>query len=165
MIHVILDWQECITAAQIGCRRHVTALKKGRENTKGGEHDEHWDQHIRGALGECAVAKAINRYWQPYIGKIDKVDLGDLEIRTTKHPSGRLIIRKEDSIDANWVLVRGHFREDDGLHYNIVGWIRGVDGKKDEHWADPTGDNRPAYFVKPGSAGWHDINSMEDFPS
>ncbi len=165
MMNVVLDWQEVTTAAQIGIRRNVSALVKNRQNTKGGDHDEHWDQHVRGALGECAVAKAVNQYWQPFIGRVDAVDLGNLEIRTTKVPNGRLIIRKEDSAEANWVFVRGHFRHLDGLHYEIVGWIKGVDGKTEENWADPTGKNRPAYFVKPGYPGWHDINGPEDFPA
>jgi len=31
--------------------------------------------------------------------------------------------------------------------YSIKGWILGAEGKRKEYWSDPTGKDRPAFFV------------------
>jgi hypothetical protein len=64
------------------------------------------------------------------------------QIRHTQRPNGRLIVRRRDKDGDTFVLITG-----EGDTFYIVGWIKGVDAKKDEWVKDPNGRNEPVYFV------------------
>ena len=51
-----------------------------------------------------------------------------------------------DKADRIFILVRGMLGR-----YQIVGWIKGIDGMKDRYWSDPThGERDTAWFVPAG---------------
>ena len=141
-----------IQAATSGILRHVENTKKGKKPTYGIDPVNDWQAHIEGALGECAVAKALNMYWAGK-GTVGAADVGlDLEVRTTPIAKGRLILHPADKDNAAYVLVTGL----NGT-YQIRGWVYGWDGKQEKYWDDPSEKNRPAFFVPQ-----EDLISFED---
>jgi hypothetical protein len=61
-----------------------------------------------------------------------------IEVRYTRHPEGRLKIEKTDADDHRFVLVRGSMPE-----YQIVGWMKGKEGKRPE-WLDNPDEHEEA---------------------
>lgn len=142
---------EFVHAANAGFLRQASNLLHGRKDAHGFEGDG-WKTHIEGAVGEFAVAKALGLFW-PGVGRLRAPDVGELQVRSTPHPGGRLVIHPGDKDGDAYVLVRGEL-----LRYEVVGWLRAGEGKLDRHWRDPTGKSRSAYFVP--AAELHDISLL-----
>lgn len=137
---VTLTWDELKFAVQVGISRRIHAMQTGTANRYGATNDEGWRRDIESACAEMAVAKAFDVYWAATIGK-SNIDVGPYQVRHTERPDGRLILHKPDSNVAQYILVTGV-----APRFRLVGWIMGMEGKRDEYWCDPTG-GRPAYFV------------------
>lgn len=139
--------------AAIGARRRCRAIELGRKN----RHDlqtgpELWAYDIRGAIGEAAVAKHFNRYWNGYAGDLKLAhDVGkSLHVRTAD-PGRRLIVHKDDPDDGVFILVTGY-----DLEWTLIGWLLGWEAKQDQFW-----DVRrrcPAYFVE--QSALHPISKL-----
>jgi hypothetical protein len=129
-----------IGAAMVGVMRHTQNVKLGLGATFGERPELAWQRHIEGALTEAALAKSLGRYWLG-TGKWKDPDVGDVDVRATHRPNGRLIIHKEDPEDRRFYFMTGL-----NGSYELRGWIMGRDAKRDEWWTDPVG-GRPAYFV------------------
>jgi hypothetical protein len=142
MVDVTLTWSELTTAAFIAIRRQIQNLANGRPDRFGAPVEDGWTLHIEGAAGEMAVAKAAGRYWCGSLNDLKADDVGLLQVRTRSRHSYELILHPGDPDDRAFVLVTGR-----APAFRIHGWIMGVDGKREEWWADPSGKNRPAYFV------------------
>ncbi len=130
-------------AGTVALIRMIDNIAHGRNETHGASNDaDSWSRHIEGALAEFAVCKYRGWYWGG-VGQIGSADVANrnIEIRWTKYQAGRLIIHKQDSDAALFCLVTGQLGT-----YSIRGWIRGVNGKRDEWWTAPQ-KGRPAYFV------------------
>jgi len=141
-IQVKLTLSELLIGANVGIMRHTQNLKHGRQPTHGAGRDNAWQKHISGALGEMAVANALDRYWSGALGDLRAADIGDrVEVRTTPYGNGKLILHKTDPDDHWFFLVTGR----DGV-YIVRGFLQAAAGKKDKYWLDP-GTGRPAYFV------------------
>ena len=139
---VRLDWSEVILGAMAGVHRQVENLKAGRQNAYGMPVSESWGAHIEGALAEQALAKGLNKYFRGK-GRFGEPDLSEgIECRLRTNPNHSLILHKKDKDGNRFYLVTGREGK-----YDIAGWCYGYEGKKEEYWADPTGANRPAYFV------------------
>ena len=132
---------ELMTASHVGIMRQVQSLKKRSNDMYGADKNNGWQLHIEGALGECAVAKAIDLYWSGSVGNFSGGDVGKIEVRTRSKHNYDLILHNSDSDSAWFVLVTGVNGK-----YVVGGCILGRDGKLDKFWSDPAG-NRPAYFV------------------
>jgi hypothetical protein len=141
-MNVNLEWFEVSRAALVGVARNVEALRKGLQNARP-TNEKDWDIHILGALGECAFAKATNRYWNGSVNTFKSGgDVGEvIQIRTRSKHHYDLIVRDEDKDSDLFVLVTG------GPHEFVVhGWMRAKDAKKDEYRQD-YGNYGAAYFV------------------
>ena len=145
-VTIVLSPAEILLAAQVGVMRQVQNLKNGRR--QGHRHDpgSDWQDHINGALGECAAAKWLGLYWHGRLGALGRADVGDLEVRTGSRASDRLILREGDADDRAFILATGL-----NGRYVIRGWIRGRDGKRPKWWHEPAG-GRPGCFFVPQSA-------------
>lgn len=132
---------EILQGAMIGVLRQCQNLQKNRPDRYGGEKMGAWQIHIEGALGEMAVAKALNKYWSGNLGNLDAPDVSRLQVRTTQGENNRLIVHPTDPDDDWFVLVIGK----NGV-YELKGCIKGIDAKREQFWRDPEG-GRPAYFV------------------
>jgi hypothetical protein len=142
-VAVRLTYSELLQAAQVGVQRRVQNIKTTRAErpTYGLGQDGAWSCDVEGAAGEMAVAKWRGVYWNGALGNLGADDVGELQVRTTTHPRGRLILHDRDNPEKVYVLVRGH-----APSFELVGWIRGRDGMRREYWSDPA-NGRPAYFV------------------
>jgi len=140
-MQVALEWFEVSRAALVGVSRNVEALRKGCRNRLP-IHDE-WSIHILGALGECAFAKATNRYWNGGVNTFKcGGDVGEsIQIRTRSMHHYDLIVRRDDEDDDAFVLVTG------GPHdFEVRGWMLGKDAKDDKYKAN-YGNHGEAFFV------------------
>jgi hypothetical protein len=141
---VTLTSAEIMQAAMVGSMRQATNLRDGRRDADGFE-GEGWSEHIEGAAGECAVAKALGVFWSGRLGILHEGDVRRIEVRTRSREDYQLILKRRDPDDRQYVLVRGKCPS-----FTLVGWCWGHEGKRDEYWADPAGKNgksRPNYFV------------------
>lgn len=129
-------------ASLVGCKRRAESRAKNRQQPQGYNESDAWRNDIEGAAAELAYCKATETYWPGSINSFKDADCGKLtQIRQTHHLNGSLIVRDNDPDTHFYVLVVGHCPI-----FNIIGWIRGVDAKKNEFVRCP-GDMNPAYFV------------------
>jgi len=128
--------------AEMGITRQIRNLMKGRPNAYGCAPDVGWQVHIEGCCGELAVAKYLDRYWNGNFEDLKADDVGQYQVRTRSNHGWDLILHDRDLDDRIFILITGMAPQ-----YVIRGWIRAGDGKKKEFWSDPSGKNRPAYFV------------------
>jgi hypothetical protein len=142
MTSVTLTQYELDMAATVGVRRQVSAVASGRKHQHGMSFEDGWRAHIEGACGELALAKYLGKYWDGSVDTFRSLpDLGNIEIRTRSKSYYELIVREDDDPSKVYVLVTG-FAPD----YQIRGWIRGADARRDE-WLQAHGGRPPAWFV------------------
>lgn len=141
MIEVVLTDYEIRQAAHAGVDRQVQALVKGLPDRHGFQGSG-WDVHIDGALGELAVAKALNRFWSASVGTFKTGgDVGSIQVRCRSRHDYELLVRDTDPDDAAFILVTGR-----APTFRVHGWIYGRDAKRPE-WRQTHGNRPPAYFV------------------
>lgn len=142
-VTVRLEWYELQQAAIVGINRRIKALHAGGKETHGFDGDRAWTVDIEGAAGELAVAKVLGVYWSGSINTFKfGADVGHLQVRTMGKEHYGLLIRPNDDDAAIFVLVVGRAPQ-----FRVVGFIRGIDAKKQE-WFQSFGNGRPAaYFV------------------
>jgi hypothetical protein len=141
MTHIVLDPSEMMLAATAGVMRQVENIKRGVKPAYGAGNERDWQYGIEGAMGEFALAKYLGIFWYGK-GKMRGDDVGTLQVRTSSRDNGDLILHpRDDDEKVFWLLT--------GLNgtYDVRGFIKAKDGKKQEFWRDPTGKNRPAFFV------------------
>jgi hypothetical protein len=139
-VPVRLTFYEIMQGAHVGVMRQVENMQKQRKARYGAGHTNDWQLNIEGALAEMALAKYLDRYWAK--GMVGDKDVAGVQVRSTSYANGRLRLHEDDSDDDVFYLVTGI----NGV-YEVVGWILGCNGKREEFWCDPTGNNRHAYFV------------------
>lgn len=139
-MRVNLEWFEISRAALVGVSRNVEALRKHCQNRNTVADD--WGIHILGALGECAFAKATNRYWSGSVNTFKSGgDVGSIQVRTRARHDHDLIVRNQDKDEDIFVLVTGGPGS-----FDVRGWVRGKDAKHAEFVANHGGHGE-AYFV------------------
>lgn len=140
MTVIKLTGAEMQMAALVGTQRQLESLKLGHKHMYGAKNEDSWQMNIEGALGECALAKHLGVYWSK--GAVGAPDVGEVDVRTTTHQDGRLILHDRDHDNRKYYLLTGINGE-----YVIRGWMWGKDGKNAKYKQDPQGTNRWAYFV------------------
>lgn len=151
---VYLTLAEIQLAYNVAGQRCCQNMKLEVKQRYGSLPEENAQIEVFSCRGEMAVAKYLNLFWSGSIGDFKAVDVGGLvEVRTVDKKGRRLIVHPEDKDWPPFVFVDAS----DAPNINLVGWLYGYDAKQEKYWADPTGNNRPAYFV-PQS----DLRPMED---
>lgn len=141
MPQITLQWNEVSLAAWTGMQRQMKALAASRPD-RHGFTGAGWSEHIEGACGEVAAAKALGVYWTPTVNTFTAGgDVGALQVRTRSRDDYELLIRPQDRDEDVFILVRGK-----SPSFSVVGWIRGRDAKRAE-WMREHGGRPPAYFV------------------
>jgi hypothetical protein len=155
MIHVTLTPAELFQGALTGVLRRVQGLQKARRDRNGMDSaGMGWQVDVEGALGELAVAKALGHYWSGNYGDTTAADVRDYQVRYASKAHYRLVLHPDDDPDDIFILVTGAAPD-----YELRGWLPALLGQLEEYWEDPTGDNRPAYFVPQGL-----LRDMGDLP-
>lgn len=148
VLKVTLTEEEINLAYEIANKRNQSQRKANRKDGK--VLDDSLGIDKQGALAEMAVAKALGRAWD---GKFFEIsdwlkwrevgnDVSGLEIRSTKHKNGRLIVHPKDKQFAKFVLVIAH----DESKYELKGWAYGLECQRPEYFAD-VGYGRPCYYA------------------
>lgn len=142
---VQLTKDEIYQAALCGVFRQVENIfDEDRPDVHGAKNNSTaWKRHIEGAMGELALCKEKGWYWGGK-GKICGPDVAasNVEVRTTRHAFGSLILHKEDPPDKVFWLLTGQFGK-----YEVRGWILAKNGQQEKYWSDPQKSDRFAYFV------------------
>ena len=139
---------EIMQAAQVGVMRRMQRLKSKIPNPKGYPEGNEWQMFIDGAIAECALAKYLNVYWEG-CGQINGVDVGEVDVRSTKYETGMLIIHKTDDDNRKYYLLTGC----DGK-FIVRGWMWGYEAKQEKYYTSKS--NRPPEYYVPQS-DLHDI--------
>lgn len=134
-------------AADVGRSRNAINRDAGQAD---GCVMESLDIDIQGAQAELAVAKAFKMEWTGRLytyqdwqdWRKNGHDVGPIEVRSTRHENGRLILHPSDNNKSPFVLIRSHKSPE----FDIVGWQWGVVGKSDHYWHD-VGYGRPCFYV------------------
>jgi hypothetical protein len=152
---VKLTSSEIMMAAIAGVMRQVSALSKNRNESYGAQQKDDWQLHIEGCLGEYALSKHLNLYWAGK-GNLRDFDVGYcVDVRTRSKSHYDLILHPPDPDDRIFFLLTGLNGD-----YEIKGWIKGIDGKKDCYYGDKYNCGRPAFFIPQ-----EDLNSLESYDS
>lgn len=140
---VELTARELALASFVACQRNADGVHANADAGKFGYDGSTLDLHLKGCLGEIALAKALNRYWTGAgTGYYDDDDVGQIQVRVTRHDHGCLLVRpNEGHLEAPWVLVVGVFP-----NYSVRGWLWGYEARQDKYLRAPA-DREPAYFV------------------
>jgi hypothetical protein len=132
-------------ASLVGRMRRYGSKEAGMQNQRGldAKEEELLALDIAGAGAEAAVGRLTNRYWHGSVNAAKhEPDVGhQIQVRWTHHERGRLIVLPRDPDDQYYFLVTGN-----PPLYNVIGWIRGQDAKREE-WIDAPAGRPPAYFV------------------
>lgn len=137
-------------AVSVGKRRHACHRDAARPDpvvrpNTGPLIDE------QGACAELAVAFGLGVAWDGQYLPLEKwerwrlcgTDVSGVEVRSTTHATGSLILHPKDKDEAPFVLVTCPERP----LYRLVGWCWGREGKRPSLWRD-VGYGRPCYYVK-----------------
>lgn len=141
-----LAWFEIERCVDVAKLRRGERFRKGLRDKHGYAADDVWDIEINSAAAECAVAKAIQRYWAGGVNTFKDADIGtNIQVRWSPLENARLIVRPEDPGEHWYVLVTG--RED---WFAVHGYILGREAKRDEWKLAPNG--RPPCWMVPRQA-------------
>ena len=161
-MRVTLSPDEVLQASVTGVMRYTQNMRLGRSDAYGADRSrEHgmWIS-ILGAMGEAATAKALNR-WHFGLGVFRGADVAGVQVRTTRMSPASLILHKRDkeenaSVPYISVIYCG---KDNGVeNFELQGWGTPEELVSDEFWSDPTGQNRPAFFIP--ASKLKDISSL-----
>ena len=118
-IAVTLSPEEVREAIEFGEMATRDGVEKGRKDkAKVGKNPGVW---IMGALGECAVAKALGVPWEKNFNTFKDPDVGPFQVRCSPLYYGGLIFRQEDNPDEIFILVTKISRSE----FVVRGWATG----------------------------------------
>jgi hypothetical protein len=125
IVTVKLTSAELMLGGNVGVMRRVASIQNGN-NPNWHAKDSSWATDIDGALGEMAVAKHLGVYWEPSVNTFKAADLcGFIQIKSTNHSSGHLIVRDNDARHHLYVLVITAIP-----HCRLIGSIWGEDARQ-----------------------------------
>ena len=137
---ISLNKNEIYTAAMVGVKRRIDSYSFDKTN-KFINPDVWWDMDIEGACAEMAVAKALKIYWDYSVNTFSAPDVGLFQIRHTKIPHGKLIVRPQDSDSETFILIVGSSPD-----FDIKGYMNGGEAKQDKYLSSPNG-KAPCWMV------------------
>jgi hypothetical protein len=144
-----LEQRIAITVGRLRDKGAKGADKHGLKKSEDG-----WKLHASGALGEMAVAKMLDVYWDAPIDTYKDADLGDkIQVKTRSHREYDLIFRKNDSVTEYFVLALLWDKwlptkkwPSENWTVFVVGWRFGEYCIRDE-WEQSYGKREKAWFV------------------
>jgi hypothetical protein len=164
-VEVLLSEEDIILAVKVGVSRQTMQADAKRKNRYGLPEDNKkaLEVHVLGAKAELAVAKALGRPWEgkffdndTWIEVKDKVhDVEGVEVRSTNHRNGGLLLHPADKDSSRFVLV---VATDDPV-FLLAGWCYASDGKTVSNWVELQ-RGRPCYRV-----GQTDLRPIEELVS
>jgi len=133
---------------RVGRERQKAAIAKGRRDQHGFAGDPILI-HAIGASAEFVVARVTGKKWHAFADKIKREDgssipdVGeDIQVRSTSHPAGRLLVHRTDRDDETFVLARTFWPR-----VEVIGWLWGYEAKEERYWQQPNPRQSPAFFA------------------
>lgn len=156
---VTLTEEQLKLAKEVAGKRNQVHRHVGRADGKVLSNSLEID--FQGALGELSVSLAFQIPWDgQFFSNRDWLlwrqaghDTGPLEVRSTKHPNGKLILHQKDHDDSPFVLALTW----QSPVIKIAGWCWGREGKDLKYWRD-VGYGRPCFYVP--TAKLHSIDEL-----
>ena len=131
---VTFSWPEQMLCGLTGVVRRVLSREKGYNDKFEGELT--FDPDIFGVMGEAAVAKHLNIYFNYSINNFDQPDVGRFQVRTALGHYKNLLIQKKDNGDEPFILVT----TENGREYFIRGWQWAREAQKEEYLKEMRGN-------------------------
>jgi hypothetical protein len=142
-------------AVKVAELRYLEARVGGMNNATTYQSDfvEVMSRDVGGILAEMVIGRRFDRTFLPAINTFHaKADVGeDIEVRSTPHLNGSLILRDNDDPARRYVLVIC----DPMLGFAVRGWCYGYEAKTDE-WAK-TDEGRPHWRYKGRLRPWETL--------
>lgn len=147
-------WTVTLTKEDVDHIKSVAAARN-KVQREAGSHDgavmDSQQVDLVGAAGEYAVVRLMNL---PWLGEIKSyvewlayretgADVGEFEVKTTKHPHGRLFVRRTGAWYARRAYILARIQK---TRVTLAGWAYGEDIKRPENLWDP-GHGEPAYYL------------------
>jgi len=129
-------------AAIVGVQRGLDAIRNKRPGRYGCGFD--FDADIIGCMGEQALAKHLDRYWNGSFGDFKAVDVAhayQVRASTFDGPTAGLLLHPGDHDDHPFIKVVVRLPV-----VSLVGWTMGRDGKRQEYWKELQ-KGRPCFVV------------------
>lgn len=153
---IFLTWAELQLVWLVAGQRAISATFKKRAQLHGAQLPGFSD--VQGCQGEIAAAKALNLFWSK--GNVSDPDIGGLyDVRAIDKPGNRLILHKADIPTRPFILAD----ISESPKVTLRGWILAGDGQRADLWKDPSGCNRPAYFVDQSELN-KDFSALPNLP-
>lgn len=145
MIILRLTWGEIHMAGLIAMERRVMNIREKAPDRHGLVMGPELgaDRDWQGVIAEVATCRFLDRYHKPL--ERGSVDASVAQVRSIESEGHRLIVHNHEADDLPFVLVL--VKRDMLPNVGLCGWIMGRDAKRPEYLADPTGKDRPAFFV------------------
>lgn len=138
-----LTQTELMVIAYVGSGRNVQCLTREYTPGAGIGVANTWTPNIEGAAGEMATAKALGIYWEPIIGNLHADDVGPYQVRTNmSRRYDDTCLRPRDKPNRVYISVLSFCPD-----FELIGWIRGADGKLDEYLRPGDPDRPPCFYV------------------
>lgn len=158
ILKVVLSAEQVQIGMLNGINKNADSRKKRYVEGNNLHHSikEGVEMSVYGSIAEMAVAEVFNLMPNFIVGDLNKLDAGDcVEVKAIKEKNRRLIIKPKEAtkLDTAFMLTYLPYDFDtniiplDPVECSIVGWCWGSEGIQSKFWCDPTGRNRPAYFV------------------
>ncbi len=154
MVRVDLTPTELLMGQTIGTMRQAT-IELSHNKTC-----QRYAEGVLGALGEIAVAKALNMFWDSSLNTFkSRGDVGDVEVRTTTRvpPIVSLYVTNQDHDDRRFVLVS----QVNERTYDLLGWMAGSEAKQRGVYESKAAGRAPAYWLLHDQL--HDMENMPEF--
>lgn len=137
-----LEHGEAFNAAVAGLQRKFRAIQRGAVNNDGGLSKDEIASDIHGAIAECLVAKTLGLYCNFASPDRSLADVGgNIEVRSTPHKNGSLVVRPRDKDDRKYYLVAGIYP-----NIRIIGWKLGIECKEKRFWISTDKEGKPLEY-------------------
>ena len=144
MVRVELDDIEVSVGHMIGTMRQA-AVRLSQFSSRTTGRDEYAD-HITGALGEMAVAKGLDLYWDASVNSFkSRPDVSSLEVRTTyRPPRCSIYVSDRDDGAAKYILVSKISKTE----YDLLGWASGDEIRQRGEYKSMAAGRAPKYWLR-----------------
>lgn len=145
---ITLTKAELYMGAVIGSLRRIASLQNGNNPNRHAQKSD-WATDIDGAHAEQALSKYLGIYWFPGINTFKAPDLiNGLQVRSTNHANGHLIIRPNDDDYQTFVLVVCQTPI-----YRLMGSLMAIEAKTAEYFHKGEVGEADCWWVPQGALG------------
>jgi hypothetical protein len=144
IVTIQLSMSEIHIASIVGIQRSLDALRNNRDGRYGCDRAPGFDLDIIGCLGELALAKYLDRFWNGAFGDFKAKDVAQrFQVRASSYtgPNAGLILHPDDS--DNQPFVKAIVRLPT---VSLMGWLNGFDGKQKQFWSELQ-PGRPCFLI------------------